>query len=509
MVPSLLRVRQPVAHEHSDPLLGASDAVADFDVLVVGCGFAGLCVGVKLKQSGKSRFAIIEEGNDVGGTWRDNHYPGCACDVPSHLYSLSFASKADWTRLYPSQPELFAYLRDVADRYDLRSHIRFNTAMERAEWSEPDAFWRVTTAGGQVITAKVLVSGVGALHVPSRPAVPGLDKFEGLIFHSADWPSGGDVRGKRVAVVGAGASAIQFVPKVAEEAETLYVFQRTPPWIFPKRDRPIGKLERAMLRHLPGYRQAFRNWLHWRHEMRMVALSNDWLLRLFESRARHQIARYIADPVLRRAVTPDYRMGCKRILLSDDYYQALVRPNVEVVTKSITGIQPRAIVTADGAARKIDVLIFGTGFDFIDSLRNLPVTGRNGITLRTAWRDGIGAYYGIAVTGFPNFFMMLGPNTFLGHNSVIMMIEAQADYVLDCLKQMKQRGLRIIDLRADSQLRFDQWLQSRLQGSIWQAGGCRSWYQDDAGRNVALWPGFIANYRQGIRRMALSDYNVA
>jgi cation diffusion facilitator CzcD-associated flavoprotein CzcO len=240
----------------------------------------------------------------------------------------------------------------------------------------------------------------------------------------------------------------------------------------------------------------------------MVALENDWLLRFFEGRARRQIARHIADPALRQAVTPNYRMGCKRILLSDDYYQALVRPNVEVITERIAAIRPHAIVTAAGSEHPIDALIFGTGFDFIDSLRNLPVTGRNGIALRTAWRDAIGAYHGMSVAGFPNFFMLLGPNTFLGHNSVIMMIEAQADYVIDCLKQMGEKGLRIVDVRADSQNRFDQWLQSRLTGSVWQAGGCRSWYQDDAGRNVALWPGFIASYRQGIRQMTLSDYNV-
>lgn len=493
-----------VDHEQS----GSAHTKGAVDVLVVGCGFAGLCMGVRLKETGQKSFMIIEEGADVGGTWRDNHYPGCACDVPSHLYSLSFASKSDWSRLYPSQPELFAYLRDVADRYGLRPHISFNTAMERAEWSEADGCWQVATAGGKVVTAKVLVSGVGALHVPAYPSVPGLDKFQGLMFHSANWPRDCDLRGKRVAVVGAGASAIQFVPKVAEEAERLYVIQRTPPWIFPKRDRAIGNLERALLRYLPGYRRAFRKWLHWRHELRMVALGNDWLLRFFENRARRQVARHIADPVLRKAVTPNYRMGCKRILLSDDYYQALVRPNVNVVTERITAILPQAVVTADGLERPIDALIFGTGFDFIDSLRNLPVTGRNGIALQTAWQSAIGAYHGITVTGFPNFFMLLGPNTFLGHNSVIMMIEAQAGYVIDCLKQMQENGLRVMDVRPESQLRFDRWLQSRLKGSVWQAGGCRSWYQDDAGRNVALWPGFIANYRRGIRRMSLSDYNV-
>ncbi len=484
-------------------------ASADLDVLVVGCGFAGLCMGVRLKENGLNSFAIIEEGNDVGGTWRDNHYPGCACDVPSHLYSLSFAPKADWSRLYPSQGELFTYLRDVADRYGLRQHIRFNTAMAHAQWNEHDALWHVITTAGSTITAKVLISGVGALHVPSRPEVPGLDKFGGLAFHSLNWPADCDLRGKRVAVVGAGASAIQFVPKVAQLAEKLYVFQRTAPWIFPKHDRLIGKWERALLRYLPGYRQAFRKWLHWRHELRMLALDNDWLLRFFEGRARRQIARLISDPVLRKVVTPNYRMGCKRILLSDDYYQALVQPNVKVVSERITALLPNAIITADGAERAIDALIFGTGFDFVDSLRNLQVTGRNGITLRAAWHDAIRAYHGITIAGFPNFFMMLGPNTFLGHNSVIMMIEAQADYIIDCLKQMAEKGLRVIEVREDAQLKFDEWLQSRLKGSIWQVGGCRSWYQDVSGRNVALWPGFISNYQRGVRRMLLSDYNVA
>jgi cation diffusion facilitator CzcD-associated flavoprotein CzcO len=498
------------AAQPSNAAQPAAGASSDVDVVVVGCGFAGLCMGVRLKQVGQYSFTIIEKGGDVGGTWRDNHYPGCACDVPSHLYSLSFASKADWTRLYPSQPELYSYLRDVAERYGLRPHIRFDTAMLQAEWSERDFLWRVTTTTtGEVITARVMVSGVGALHIPAYPEVPGVNKFQGTAFHSANWQANCDLRGKRVAVIGAGASAIQFVPKLAAQAEKVHVFQRTAPWVFPKRDRLIGKWERVLLRHLPGYRQAFRQWLHWRHESRMVAFSNDWILRIFEGRARRYIARHVADPGLRKAVTPDYRMGCKRILLSDDYYPALAQPNVEVVTDRIAALLPRAIVTADGSERPIDALIYGTGFDFVDSLRNLPVTGRNGIALHAAWRQAIRSYHGITVSGFPNFFMLMGPNTFLGHNSVIMMIEAQADYVIDCLKQMRNRGLRVIDVRADSQLRFDQWLQSHLTGSIWQSGGCRSWYQDGAGRNVALWPGFISRYRQGIRRMSLSDYNVA
>jgi cation diffusion facilitator CzcD-associated flavoprotein CzcO len=482
--------------------------VSDVDVLVVGCGFAGLCMGVHLKQAYPGLFLIIEKGNDVGGTWRDNRYPGCSCDVPSHLYSLSCASKADWSRMYPSQPELLAYLRDVADCHGLRQHIRFSTAMERAEWSERDSLWRVATTTGDVLTAKVLVSGVGALHVPALPRLPGLDKFQGVTFHSAKWPSDCDLRDRRIAVIGAGASAIQFVPQIASQAKKLYLFQRTAPWILRKRDRPISKFEGALLRHLPGYRLAFRLWLYWRHELRMIALGNDWVLRFFEARARRYIARSIPDSKLREAVTPNYRMGCKRILLSDDYYPALARSNVEVVTDRITAVRPHGIVVADGTEHSVEAIIFGTGFDFVDSLRNLPVSGRNGIPLRTAWRDAIQAYYGIAVHGFPNFFMLLGPNTFLGHNSVVLMIEAQAGYIIDCLMPMRKAGLSAVDVRVETQSSFDGWLQAYLKGAVWRTAGCRSWYQDDSGRNVALWPGFTFNYRQRIRDMALSDYDV-
>jgi cation diffusion facilitator CzcD-associated flavoprotein CzcO len=485
-------------------------ATADVEVLIVGSGFSGLGLAVRLKEAGQSSFLVIEKGDDVGGTWRDNTYPGCACDIPSHLYSLSFEPKADWTRLYPPQPELFDYLKGIARRHGLYDHIRLKTKMEKAEWDEAGGFWRLTTDGGQEITANVLVSGVGALHIPQIPHLNGIENFEGVAFHSAQWRHDYDLAGKNVAVIGTGASAIQFVPQIAPKAGKLTLFQRTPPWVLPKIDGPIGPVQQFLFRHVPGYRKAFRALIYWINEARALALvNNSKAIRIGEQFAKRHIAKAIKDPELRAKVTPDYRMGCKRVLLANDYYPALARPNVEVVTDGVAEVRAHSIVGKDGVERPIDAIIYGTGFDVTDSLSRLPITGRNGVALKDAWKNGARGYYGITISGFPNFFMMLGPNTGLGHNSQIVMIEGQINYILSALTKMKQNKLRALDLKPQVLETHDRQIQQKLQDSVWQKGGCVSWYQDASGRNVTLWPGFTFDYVAKTRDVKLEEYEAA
>jgi cation diffusion facilitator CzcD-associated flavoprotein CzcO len=494
---------------HSNGFKPQSDAVPrHVDILIVGSGFSGLCLAVRLRQSRQDSFLIIEKGVDIGGTWRDNRYPGCACDIPSHLYSLSFAPRNDWSRLYPSQPELRDYLSDIADQYELRSKIRFNAEMQNAKWDEAEALWHVTTNTG-AITTRILVSAIGALHVPAYPKIPGIETFTGISFHSADWPNGLDLSGKRAAVIGTGASAVQFIPEIAPKVEKLYVFQRTPPWVMPKFDRAIGPREKFLLRFLPGYRRAFRAWLYWYHELRALAFNgNQRLLKEAEKISRNHRRRQIRDPSLRAKLTPDYRMGCKRILISNDYYPTLARPNVELVTENITGISGNEIVTDRDLRQAVDIIIYGTGFDVSGSLKRLSVTGRNGISLSKTWQTEVPSYYGICVSGFPNFFMLLGPNTGLGHNSVVIMIEGQVKYIMRCLNVMRRKHLKAIDVKPDAQTNFYRKTQERLKLTVWQSGGCRSWYQDEKGQNVSIWPGFTFDYRWQTRNVVWSDYSV-
>jgi cation diffusion facilitator CzcD-associated flavoprotein CzcO len=380
--------------------------------------------------------------------------------------------------------------------------------MQSARWDEANALWHVATNAG-AITAGILVSAIGALHVPAYPKIPGSETFAGSAFHSADWPAGLDLSGKRVAVIGTGASAVQFIPKIASKVAKLYIFQRTPPWVMPKPDRRIGRREKLLFRFLPGYRRAFRTWLYWFYELRALAFNgNQRLLKIAEGISRNHLTRQISDPSLRTKLTPHYRMGCKRILISNDYYPTLARPNVELVTENITEIAGDEIVTGQNRRRAVDVIIYGTGFDVSGSLKRLSVTGRNGISLSTTWQTEVPSYYGICVSGFPNFFMLLGPNTGLGHNSVVIMIEAQVKYIMRCLGFMRRKYLKTIDVKPDAQTNFYRRIQEQLKPTVWQSGGCRSWYQDDKGRNVSIWPGFTFDYRWQTRRVAWDDYSV-
>ena len=480
------------------------------DVLIVGAGFSGICMAIKLREAGMNSFLIIEKSADIGGTWWDNRYPGCACDIPSHLYSFSFEPSPDWTRMYPGQQELQDYLKGCVARHQLAPQIRLNTRFQEAVWDEAAGVWRSTTHDGTRIRARVLVSGMGALHVPRYPDLPGLERFKGPAFHSSAWDYGVELGGKNVAVVGTGASSIQFVPQIAPHVGKLHLFQRTPAWIVPRLDFAISEKWKRRFRNIPLTRWAFRQYIFWRQEVRILGfLGNEKFRKKVEAISLRHLARRIKDPKMRTALTPNYQLGCKRVLVSDDFYPSLNRPNVELVTEAITEVRERSILTRDGIERPIDVLIYGTGFRATEPLIGWRIVGRGGVEIHDAWKERMSAYLGVTVTGFPNFFMLLGPNTGLGHNSVVLMIEAQVRYAMKCLKLMKRRKQRVIEVRAETQQRFVEEIYRRMSRTVWQSGGCHSWYQDQrTGEITTLWPGSVVSYLRRTRSVSPSDYEL-
>ena len=480
------------------------------NIVIIGAGFGGLGMAIQLKQAGRHDFVVCEKADDLGGTWRDNAYPGCACDVPSHLYSYSFAPNPDWSRMFSPREEIWDYLRHCVKTYDLAPHLRYGVRIESMEWQEDAGRWLLTTSDGGTLTPRAVVSGIGSLHVPSLPDIPGVERFGGVRFHSSAWDHNVDLSGKRVAVIGTGASAVQFVPRIASDVERLHVFQRTPPWIHPRPDREIPGSWRRLFRSRPLAMKALRGAIYAGMELRAMGFAvNPRLMGPLESLARSHLDRQVADPALRARLTPDYTIGCKRILLSSDYYPALARPHVDLVTDGIAEITEKGVVTTDGTAYDVDVLIFATGFKVTSALMEQQIVGRNGLRIQDAWRSGVEAHHGITVAGFPNLFMLLGPNTGLGHTSVVFMIEAQVRHVLSCLRLLDRRGAGVVEVRAAAQRRFNRRLQRRLGRAVWSTGGCASWYLDEQGVNRTLWPGFSFEYWARTRRARPADYEVS
>jgi cation diffusion facilitator CzcD-associated flavoprotein CzcO len=476
-------------------------------IAIIGTGFAGLGMAIRLKQEGIDDFVVLEKAGDVGGTWRENTYPGVQCDVPSHLYSFSFAPNPRWTRTFPLGDEIRDYLRHCANRYGIVPHIRFNQEVHSADWDEAAQRWRLETTDGSVV-AQVLVAGTGGLHEPSIPDVPGLEGFEGPVFHSAQWDHDHDLAGERVAVVGTGASAIQFVPRIQPAVSHLHLFQRTPPWVVPHRDRPISPLEKRVYERLPAAQLATRAGIYWARESFVLGFIDTRLAKLPERVARKHIADQVSDPELRREVTPDYTIGCKRVLISNDYYPALTKPNVDLVTSGIAEVRANAVVDGDGVERAADTIIFGTGFHVTDPPAADIVRGRDGRTLADTWAGSMQAHRGTTIAGFPNLFFLVGPNTGLGHNSIVFMIESQLNYVLDALRTMDARGAASVDVRPEAQAAFNDDVQDRLRDTVWNSGGCASWYLDDTGRNTVLWPGFTWPFRRLLRHFDAEHYEL-
>ncbi|MGP2440938.1 flavin-containing monooxygenase [Streptomyces sp. JW3] len=478
-------------------------------VAVVGSGFGGLGAAVRLRREGITDFVVLERAASVGGTWRDNSYPGCACDVPSHLYSFSFAPNPEWPRTFSGQPHIRAYLEHVTDTFGLRPHLRFDSEVRRMTWDAEQFRWEIETASGR-LTADVVVSATGPLSDPKIPDIPGLDSFPGKVFHSARWDHDHDLTGKRVAMIGTGASAIQIVPAVQPKAGRLTLFQRTPAWVMPRMDRAISGPERLLHRTLPATTRLRRGVLWGIRELQVQAFTkHPEELGFVEQIAKRNMARAVKDPALRAKLTPDYRIGCKRILLSSEYYPALAKPNVEVVASGLSEVRGSTLVAADGTETEADVIVFGTGFHVTDMPIAERVVGADGHTLAESWKGGMEALRGATAAGFPNFMTVIGPNTGLGNSSMILMIESQLNYLADYLRQLRVLGGRVaLDARPGAVDAWNHRVQERMKRTVWNTGGCTSWYLDASGRNTTIWPGTTAEFRRATRRVDLAEYEV-
>ncbi|KXF84912.1 cyclohexanone monooxygenase [Rhodococcus ruber Chol-4] len=478
--------------------------------LVVGAGFGGIGMAATLlREDPRADVLVIERGDDVGGTWRVNTYPGAACDVPSALYSFSFAPEPDWSKAHGTQEEIYAYLRRVAKEQGVTDRTMFGCELRDAQWDDESARWMVSTSRGD-LTAEVLVSATGALSTPTLPKVPGLESFRGKMFHSAQWDHDYDLTGKRVAVIGTGASAIQFVPAIVDTVGHLTLFQRTASWVMPKHDHTIARPVRALYRRFPLAQKVVRAAVYGQKETYVVGMTRPfarrWLVPLFERRALSVLDRQVADPELRAKLTPKFRIMCKRILLSNDWFPAITRPDVTVVASGLTALTENGVVDEAGNEYEVDTVIFGTGFTVTEPPVAQHIRGGDGRTLAETWNGSPSAYLGIAVHGFPNLFLMYGPNTNLGHSSIVYMLESQAAYIADALRAMRSRGLSAVEVTAGAQRTYNAELDPTLAGTVWNAGGCDSWYLDRKGRNSVMWPTFTWRYRARTRQFDPENY---
>lgn len=480
---------------------------ASVHTLVVGAGFAGLAAAAAvLRAEPKADLLIIERADEVGGTWRDNTYPGCACDVPTSLYSFSFAPSAKWSHTFARQPEIYRYLTSVADQTGLRRHLVTGCELLGASWDEDGQCWQVRTSLG-ALTATVLVAATGALSTPKLPDVPGLNDFGGTVFHSATWNHDHDLTGERVAVIGTGASAVQFVPEIADRTAHLTVFQRTPAWVMPRLDRTLGRVEKALYRRMPLAQKVVRATVYGYREIYLAALAHlTWLLSLVQLVARVLLYRQVPDPALRKALTPNFTIGCKRILLTNDWLPTLSRDDVEVVTSALTEITKTGVCDGAGKQHEVDTIIFATGFTPTEPPVAHLLAGTDGGTLAAHWAGSPSAHLGITVAGFPNMFLMYGPNTNLGHSSIVYMLESQAAYLAAALDTMRTEGLRSVEVRPEVQGAHNTWVNDALSNTVWNSGGCSSWYLDSQGRNSVMWPTFTFRFRARTKAFDVASY---
>ena len=478
------------------------------EVVIVGAGFGGLGMAVRLKQEGTDDFVLIERDDDVGGTWWANSYPGCQCDIPSNLYSFSFARNPNWDRAYPMRDQLLDYLRDCAERFGILPHIRLSCELLGATWVADAQHWELETTTGP-LAARVLVAAPGLLSEPSSPGLPGIDRFEGNVFHTANWDHSDDLAGKRVALVGSGARAVQVVPEIQPRLAKLHLFQRTPPWVIPHTDHPVARGMRELYRRVPLLQSLSRAAIYALHESVVIGITRDrrWL-KAQELNARLHLRRQVPDPELRRQLTPDYEIFCKRIILSNRWYPAIQAPNVEIVSSGVGDLHEHSVVDGDGVEREIDTLILATGFKPAELPIAERIRGRDGRSLAEIWNGSPEAYLGTTIAGFPNLLFLYGPNLNTGHSSVVYMLESQIAYALDALGAMRLRGAAEFEVRPEAQAAYNEELQKRLASTVWNTGGCGSWYFDRNGRNSIQWPGFTFEYRRRTRRFDAAAYRL-
>ena len=487
---------------------GSTTATATPSVLIVGAGFGGIAAAIELTRNGFADVRILEKAADLGGTWYYNDYPGAACDVPSHLYSFSFAQRRDWSRLCSPQAEIHRYLHEVAREHGVEGRIEYRRTVRSCTWDESSLRWLVETTDGARYEADAIVLATGQLHQPAYPRLEGLESFAGHSFHSAEWDHAYPLAGLRVAVVGTGASAVQFIPEVAREARALTIFQRTGNWFMPRRNRRYPAPVRAAIERLPGLQSLRRRFIFNYGESLTAAIRNPRTIGLIAAARSAAFMRLqLRDAELRRKAWPDYTFGCKRVLFSSYYLPTLERPHVELVTAPIARVAERGLETADGVLHEADCIIWGTGFKTTEFMFPMEITGAGGITLRDAWSEGPRAHLGISVSGFPNMFLMYGPNTNTSGGSIVFYEEAQAAYVRQALQSLRDRGAAMIEVRQEVQDASDRAVQARFRGTAWTR--CDSWYRDERGRIVANWPGYMREYQQQTSELVESEYRFA
>ena len=473
--------------------------------IIVGSGLSGVAVGIKLREAGETDFVILDKADGVGGTWRANTYPGVECDIHAPLYSYSFAPKKDWSKNYGTQPELLSYIEECCTRYGLDAHLQFGQEVTSATWLDAQKIWEVKTSNGH-FTANALVSAMGYLSFPNLPELPGYSDFSGPKFHTAQWDHSVDLKGKRVAIVGLGATSIQIIPEIQPTVGQLDIYQRTPAWFMPKHSHELGGFSNWAYRTIPGYHALIRQYHLWAAELVPYQLARPKRTKFMKDIAQKYLDKAVKDPELRAKLQPDYTIGCKRMLFSDTFYDVVQERNVALITNGIKQIEGSAIVTDDGTRRDTDVLVMATGFHTADMPFTKIVKGRSSQRLSEVWQDGRFAYLGSTVPGFPNFFMMLGPNTTVGHTSMTLMIEAQATYIADAIAKMREKGLASVEVRPDVAAEYDARMQDRLAPTVWNAGGCTSYYRGGAGKNTAIWPDTSFKFRRLTKTFDLDKY---
>ncbi len=481
----------------------------DFPIAIIGAGFAGIGTAIQLKKAGILSFTIFERASEIGGTWRDNTYPGCACDVPSQVYSFSFEPNPNWSRGFSEAPEIQQYLLDCVEKHKLRPHLRLDTAIREARFDEAEGIWTLTTDCGETVTARVVISGVGGLVDPSLPDIKGIQSFTGELFHTARWEHEIDLTGKNVAVIGTGASAVQVVPAIAPEVNKLTVFQRTAAWVMPKGDRVIPEKVKARFRRFPWLQRWVRSLMFAFSEfLGFFIILHSPLSKLPERVSLKHLKQSVPDPGTRAKLRPKFEFGCKRMLISDDYWSTFARDNVELVTDSIEEIRADGIETGDGTQHPVDSIILATGFAVGLAAAPFPIAGKNGLSLNDAWSKGAVAYKGMTVSGFPNWFIIMGPNTGPGHTSVLVYTEAQIHYILQAVKKIIGDDLKYVDVKQRVQDTYNEGIQGRMKYTSWSAGGCNSWYLSEDGSNHALFPGLASEYVMRARRFVPSEYHL-
>ena len=486
-----------------------SPNVLKTQIAIIGAGFGGLAMAIRLLLANIHDFIILEKADDVGGTWRENQYPGAACDVQSHMYSLSFAPKTDWSKRYAEAPEIFDYIQDLITGYNLKKYIKFNQEVVTTKYDEQALNWKLDLKDGTQIEAQFIVFASGPLHVAQIPKIKGIEKFKGKVFHSSHWDHDYNLNDKSVASIGTGGSAIQYIPEIAPKVKQLYVLQRTPAWVIPRDERAYNPLDKKLFNRFEWFRKLHRARLYWSNESRVVPIVKPQIMKYGQKLAEAFIKFQIKDKELAKKLTPDYVMGCKRILISNKYFPTFNRQNVDLVTDGIQELTENSIITKDGKERQIDCLIYGTGFitDPRIYLKSFACYGAQGLELKEAWKEGAESYYGVTTKGFPNLFQLLGPNTVLGHNSVIFMIESQINYILQLIQLVNKTKTQAIVVRENVQNQFNDAVQKKMQGTVWQSG-CVSWYQQDGGKNFALWPTYTWKYWLETRKINPSDYQL-